>query len=63
MGLVSNKRLTELLGTERDAVRVFDILREKAEMGKGLTADEVYFLCSIFLGKKENAVRKEREVR
>lgn len=54
MRVISNKRFTELLIVENDAFRVFDILREKAEKGKGLTADEVRFLCDIFLEKKES---------
>lgn len=56
MGFVSSKRLTQLLITERDAVRVFEVLRDKANEEKGLTPEEVFFLCSIFLDQ-------EREVK
>ena len=63
MGFVKSKRYIELLTTEKDAVRVFDILREKQKKGDGLSADEVYFLCSIFLEKSEKAVRTERGVK
>jgi tetraacyldisaccharide-1-P 4'-kinase len=63
MGIVSSKRYIELLTTEKDAIRVFDILREKNKKGSGLTAEEVSFLCNIFLEKEEKTVRKEREVR
>lgn len=63
MGFVKSKRYIELLSAERDAIRVFDILREKQKKGKGLTAEEVQFLCNIFLEKDEKEVRKERGVK
>ena len=54
MVLTTSKKYVDLLMIEHDATKVFDVLKERAEKRRGLTADEVVFLCNLFTKKEES---------